>query len=169
MNPFYFNDTSAYLLDDSFTKQEVEAAWYLWRDDAVQVDIPEWVEVVKVSQLGEYEGRTIRHPDVGQDLTTAASTETPALQASPLEGEQSNGFPLLKGEEKGVFGQSNKEWKNKAKRTINPSILKKVIQDEQWNVYRVMKMEYEFLVKYWLPLPKTHRLDRIKQHFTVWK
>jgi len=24
MNPFYFNDTAAYLIDDSFTKEEVE-------------------------------------------------------------------------------------------------------------------------------------------------
>jgi hypothetical protein len=24
MNPFYFNDTLAYLIDDSFTKEEVE-------------------------------------------------------------------------------------------------------------------------------------------------
>jgi hypothetical protein len=25
MNPFYFNDTAAYLIDDSFTKEEVTA------------------------------------------------------------------------------------------------------------------------------------------------
>lgn len=56
MNPFYFNDTAAYLIDDSFTKEEVEAAGYLWRDEVIKVDIPEGVEVVKTSELGEYEG-----------------------------------------------------------------------------------------------------------------
>jgi hypothetical protein len=40
MNPFYFNDTAAYLIDDSFTKEEVEAAGYLRRDEAISVDIP---------------------------------------------------------------------------------------------------------------------------------
>ena len=40
MNPFYFNDTAAYLIDDSFTKEEVEAEGYLWRDEPIKVDIP---------------------------------------------------------------------------------------------------------------------------------
>jgi hypothetical protein len=41
MNPFYFNDTAAYLIDDSFTKEEVTAKGYLWRDEEIKVDIPE--------------------------------------------------------------------------------------------------------------------------------
>ena len=41
MNPFYFNDTLAYLIDDSFTKEEVEKEGYLWRDEPIKVDIPE--------------------------------------------------------------------------------------------------------------------------------
>lgn len=41
MNPFYFNDTAAYLIDPSFTKEEVEAAGYLRRDEPIKVDIPQ--------------------------------------------------------------------------------------------------------------------------------
>ena len=56
MNPFYFNDTAAYLIDDSFTKEEIEAEGYLWRDEEVKVDIPEGLEVVNVHELWVYEG-----------------------------------------------------------------------------------------------------------------
>lgn len=41
MNPFYFNDTMAYLIDDSFSKEEVEKDGYMWRDDVIRIDIPE--------------------------------------------------------------------------------------------------------------------------------
>jgi hypothetical protein len=50
--------------------------------------------------------------------------------------------------------------------TIDPSILKKVIRDEEGNVYRVIKMEYDFLMRYHLPLPRTHWLKRLKGHFS---
>ena len=33
LNPFYFNDTMAYLIDDTFTKEEVEKQGYLWRNE----------------------------------------------------------------------------------------------------------------------------------------
>jgi hypothetical protein len=56
MNPFYFNDTAAYLIDDSFTKEEVEATGYLRRDEEIKVDIPEWMDVVEIKDLAEYEG-----------------------------------------------------------------------------------------------------------------
>ena len=55
MNPCPFNDTAAYLLDDSFTREEVEADGYLWRDGEIKVDIPEGVEVVESSDLGQFE------------------------------------------------------------------------------------------------------------------
>jgi len=113
MNPFYFNDTAAYLIDDSFTKEEVDAEWYLRRDEKISVDIPEGMVVVKTSELADYESRV---DEV---------------------------------------------------RTIDPNILKKVIQDEEWNVYRIVKMEYDFLVKHWLPLPRLHWLDRLKMNFSI--
>jgi len=55
MNPFYFNDTLAYLIDPSFTKEEVTKLGYLWRDDAIKVDVSADAEVVKVDELGKYE------------------------------------------------------------------------------------------------------------------
>jgi hypothetical protein len=48
---------------------------------------------------------------------------------------------------------------------INPEILKKVIVDNNWNYYKIVKMEYDFLKKHNLPLPEIHWLDRIKLWF----
>jgi hypothetical protein len=53
------------------------------------------------------------------------------------------------------------------KRSINDEILKKVILDEQGNAYRIIPMELEFLRKYELPLPRKHRLDRMKENFRI--
>ncbi len=50
---------------------------------------------------------------------------------------------------------------------INPSILKKVIQDEKGNYYRIVHMEYDFLMNYWLPLPEIHWLDRMKLNLWI--
>jgi len=41
INPFYFNYTAAYLIDDSFTKEEVTKEDYLRRDEEIKVDVPE--------------------------------------------------------------------------------------------------------------------------------
>ncbi|MDP2090625.1 MAG: hypothetical protein Q8K30_03415 [Candidatus Gracilibacteria bacterium] len=54
---------------------------------------------------------------------------------------------------------SNGNWQ------INPEILKKVIKDEKGNYYRIVQMEYDFLMKHGLPLPEMHWLDRIKMGF----
>ena len=114
MNPFYFNDTAAYLIDPTFTKEEVTAKWYLWRDEAIKVDIPADAQIVSTSELDQY------------------------------------------------------EWYDAdGKRTINPSILDKVIQDTQGNVYKIVKMELAFLIKHGLPLPRKHRLDRMKENFRI--
>lgn len=114
MNPFYFNDTAAYLIDPSFTKEEVEAQWYLRRDEPIKVDIPEWMETVKTTELDQF------------------------------------------------------EWYRDEQRRIDSTILKKVIIDEQGNSYRVIKMEYDFLMKYGLPLPRKHWLERMKENFRIW-
>ena len=114
MNPFYFNDTAAYLIDNSFTKEEVTAKWYLRRDEPIKVDIPEGMEIIKTSELWSHEW-------------------------------------------------FDSEWN----RTINADVLKKVIQDEQWNVYRIIPMEYKFLVKHGLPLPRKHWLERMKENFKI--
>ena len=113
LNPFYYNDTMAWILW-SFTKEQVEEKWYMWRDNEIKVDIPEWVEVIKTSELGKYEW-------------------------------------------------NDKDWKW----NINPDILKKVIVDDKWNYYKIIKMEYDYLMKYGLPLPEIHWMDRIKLNLGV--
>ena len=114
MNPFYFNDTAAYLIDPSFTKEEVTAAWYLWRDEPIKVDIPADAEVIRSSDLNQFEW-------------------------------------------------FDEQWN----RTINADILKRVIQDEAWNYYRIIPMEYKFLMKHRLPLPRKHWLERMKENFRI--
>lgn len=112
LNPFYFNDTVAYLIDDSFTKDEVWTDGYMWRNEEIQVDIPNNTEVVETKDLHNFQ-----------------------------------------------WFDPNGIWK------IDPEILKKIIKDDKWNIYRVVKMEYDFLAKHSLPLPETHWLDRIKLWF----
>ena len=55
MNPFYFNDTAAYLIDDSFTKEEVTKEGYLRRDEEIKVDVPSWAEVIETRELHQYQ------------------------------------------------------------------------------------------------------------------
>jgi len=110
LNPFFFNDTAAALIGE-FKKEELIAEWYLWRDEEIKVDIPEWMELVESKDLNSYE--------------------------------------------------SNKSWQW----FIDPSILKKVIRDQDGNCYRIVKIEYDFLMKFGLPLPREHRLERLKGHF----
>ncbi len=58
MNPFYFNDTAAYLMDDTFTKEEVTKAWYLRRDEEIKVDVPSNAEVITTNDLDQYQNFT---------------------------------------------------------------------------------------------------------------
>lgn len=112
LNPFYFNDTMAGILGD-FTQEEVEAEWYMWRQEEIRVDIPESSDVISVHDLKHY------------------------------------------------------QWYKDGKWDINKSILNKVIQDKKWNYYRIVQMEYNFLMKYSLPLPEIHWLDRMKLNFWI--
>ena len=114
MNPFYFNDTAAYLIDPSFTKEEVEKAGYLRRDEPIKVDIPSDLECLDVCDLDKYEG-----------------------------------------------------YDEQGKWYIDEAILKKVIVDEQGNAWRVVNMEYAFLIKHGLPLPRKHWLERMKENFRI--
>ncbi len=50
---------------------------------------------------------------------------------------------------------------------ISPDILNKVIIDDKWNYYRIVRMEYDFLMKHGLPLPEIHWMDRMKLNFWV--
>ena len=112
MNPFYFNDTLAYLIDDTFTKEEIEKDGYLWRDEPIRADIPDGMKIVKNTEL-----------DIFQWLSESG------------------------------------EW------YIDPEVLKVVISDEKGNYYRIVQMEYDFLMKHALPLPTMHWLERMKMGF----
>ena len=141
INPFYFNDTAAYLIDPSFTKEEVTKLWYLWRDDAIKVDIPTWAQVVKASDLGDYEWWVTVSPSSWAN-------------AKDLDNHKDSSVALL--------SQNDDK-----KRHIDPTILNKIIVDEQGNYYRIVKMEYDFLIKHSLPLPRKHWLDRMKDNFKI--
>ena len=55
LNPFYFNDTTAYLIDPTFTKDEVVNSGYLWRDEPIKVDIPDTAKIIETKDLGQYQ------------------------------------------------------------------------------------------------------------------
>ncbi len=112
LNPLYFNDTMAYLIDDSFTKEEVEKDGYMWREENIKVDILDWVDFISVEKLDKYQ-----------------------------------------------WYDENWNWQ------IDKEVLKKVIKDENWNIYKIVPIEYDFLIKHSLPLPEIHWLDRIKLGF----
>ena len=141
MNPFYFNDTAAYLIDDSFTKEEVMKEGYLWREEEIKVDIPANAEVVLSC-----------HPD---SHVSGEGYNWVQWDSSPSAQNDSN----LKSLDDFQWYNDTWEWE------INPEILKKVIKDEKGNYYRIVPMELEFLQKYGLPLPELHRLERIKLGF----
>jgi hypothetical protein len=108
LNPYYFNDTIAGLIW-GFTKEKVEKEWFMWRNETIKVDIPEWFEIIQSENLDKYQ-----------------------------------------------WFDKNWNWQ------INKEILKKVIKDPNWNMYKIVKPEYDFLMKHKLPLPEIHWLDRIK-------
>ena len=114
LNPFYFNDTMAGILWN-FTKDEVEAEWYMWREAEVKVDILESSDVISACDLHHY------------------------------------------------------QWYEEGKWNISKSILSKVIKDHKWNYYRIVQMEYDFLIQYWLPIPELHWLDRMKLNLGISK
>jgi hypothetical protein len=145
MNPFYFNDTLAYLIDDSFTKEEVEKDGYLWRDEPIKVDIPVGMKVVKNTELDEFQGFINPPSEVGIQGGSVSGIG----EQNPQSRRTSSTAPL----------QKELTW------YIDPEILNVVISDEKWNYYRIVKMEYDFLMKHGLPLPTQHWLDRIKMGF----
>ncbi len=102
--PFFVNDSAAGLLL-KIDRNSIQQKWYLWRDEEIAVDIPDWMEKVHVSDL-----------------------------------------PLLLSED-------------------TDYLLKKVLVDESWKAYRLLKMEYDFLKRYWLSIPQQHRLTRLTSHF----
>lgn len=112
MNPFYFNDTAACIIDESFTKEEILKDWFLWRENPIEVDVPDGLKIIKNTDLERFESY-----------------------------------------------DSDWVWR------IDPKILQCVVSDEKWNYYRIVEMEYQFLLQYSLPLPRMHWVDRMKSGF----
>ncbi len=53
MNPFYYNDTLAHLILPK-EKEEVTKKGYLWRDEDVRVNIPEWKDIVSSTDVQKW-------------------------------------------------------------------------------------------------------------------
>lgn len=102
-NPFYFNDTMAYLMSPGFSREEILADSYLWRDHEISVDLPEGATATDIRDI---------------DVTE-----------------------------------------------YDESILDRIIRDGHGDCYRVVRMEYDFLRRHGLPLPREHWLRRIKRGF----
>ncbi len=76
--------------------------------------------------------------------------------------------PRLRGTKRESNEVSNYQWYDENWNwQINPEILEKVIKDDKWNIYRIIKPEYEFLIKYALPIPEIHWSDRLKVNFWI--
>ena len=140
-----------FLIDDSFTKEEVESQWYMRRDEKIKVDIPEGMKVVSSSELWMYEGWMVEGEFVAN-----------ALSPNPFHA----GWSKVK-DASALWEGSTAQLLAEAERTIHPDILKVVIEDEQWDYYRIIPMEYKFLKKHGLPLPRKHWLARMRENFRV--
>ncbi len=115
MSPFYFNDSAAALvLWETVSKEQVLTDGYLWRDESIVIDLPEWTTCISSADLSNFETRTT-------------------------------------------------DWIS-----IDPSILQQVIETPTWDKYRIIAMELAFLQKYWLPLPRRHRLERLRSMFRLY-
>jgi hypothetical protein len=190
LNPFYFNDTMAYLIDDSFSKEEVEKSWYMWRDEKIKVDIPEWAEVVYVknppflSDIPLNKGDSQSGADILEITPPTRSslpnnqaeilTRHPELVSGSLKGKSPNYDSELNSEWQRNNSVSNSKWEildnyqgfdSSGNWKINHEILRKVIVDKDGNYYKIVPMEYDFLMKYELSLPEIHWLERIKLGF----
>ena len=99
MNPFYFNDTAAYLIDDTFTKEEVTAQWYLRREEEIKVDVPAWAEVITTNQLNEYQwfnanGQREINPEILKKVIKDEKWNYYRIVPMELEFLQKYGLPL---------------------------------------------------------------------------
>jgi hypothetical protein len=136
MNPYYFNDTLASLMIN-FSKEEVIKKWYMWRDEKIKADIPQSGEMIYVN------------PPVLSDIL---ENTPPARSSLP---------PQSRGTE-GEFLSSLQSFDSSGVWKINPEILKKIIIDSSGNYYKIVPTEYDFLIKYALPIPEIHWFERIK-------
>ncbi len=139
------------------TKEEIEEDWYMWRDEEIRVNIREWVEIISTvgkeyfrswEKIGKNNNNSWEKMGTADLLSLQKETVNKKIRNENIRSLQD-------------FQWFDSDWNWK----INPEILKKVIKDEKWNYYKIVKMEYDFLVKYWLPFPEIHWIDRMKVNF----
>ena len=99
MNPFYFNDTAAYLMDDSFTKEEVTKDWYLRRDEDIKVDIPTTAEVIEAKDLNNFQRFNFKwereiNPDILKKVIKDEKWNCYRIVPMELDFLQKHGLPL---------------------------------------------------------------------------
>ena len=88
--------------------------------------------------------------DIPEGAITVNSSELGQFES--WEKEISPDPSLLRGE---------RQWK------LDETVCKRVIIDENGDAYRIIPMELEFLQKHGLPLPRKHRLTRMKENFRI--
>jgi len=99
LNPFYFNDTLAYLIDDTFTKEEVTKQWYMRRDEEIKVDIPAWADILEVMDLDKYQrfnfsGEREINPEILKKVIKDNKGNYYRIVPMELEFLQKYGLPL---------------------------------------------------------------------------
>ena len=99
INPFYFNDTVASLIDDSFTKEEVAKEWYLRRDEEIKVDTPAWAEVITTKELNNFQwfnekGEREINPEILKKVIKDEKWNYYRIIPMELEFLQKHGLPL---------------------------------------------------------------------------
>jgi hypothetical protein len=99
MNPFYFNDTAAYLIDDSFTKEEVTKQWYVWREEEIKVDVPPGAEVIAKEELEKFQwfdkdGQRKINPEILKKVIKDEKWNYYRIVPMELEFLQKHGLPL---------------------------------------------------------------------------
>lgn len=98
-NPFYFNDTLAYLMDDSFTREEVTKEGYLWRDEPINADIPSDAEVIETKDINSYQwlnetGERKINPEILKKVIRDEKGNYYRIVPMELDFLQKHGLPL---------------------------------------------------------------------------
>ncbi len=99
MNPYYFNDTPTYLIDDTFTKEEVEKEWYLRREGEIKTDIAPNAEIVETQALNSYQwfdeqGNRKINPEILKKVIKDEKWNYYRIVPMELDFLQKHGLPL---------------------------------------------------------------------------
>jgi hypothetical protein len=154
-------------VDEIFTTMEKN--WIFWEFFPSKIN-PFYFNDTLASILGKFDKKEMqdkgfmwRENEIKVDISEWAEvvyvknppvlSDIPLIKGDSQSGAEAGGLNNYQGFDK------NWVWK------INPEILKKVIIDSKGDYYKIVQMEYDFLMKYGLPLPEIHWLERIKSSF----